>query len=387
MAEPFVISLMAEGAESGRPATLVSGRILVHTPHGLNPIDRLLTEAAAEVPASRILTVMHPDPIVALAMRALRPEAVVEFFHLDLFHVTQASRVARRHGFADLSAICAPNLPAGAERPQMILMHTRRDGEAGLTLEWIHQGHAALAPGGKLLAAINNPHDQWLRRQLERAFGNLTIAGRSKHGLVYLVKRAGADETAPADHQFVKRVRADWGGLDLECETCYGVFNSGGLDEGSRALLEVMEPLAPGGALFNPGSNWGAMGLLAAKKYEASRLLLVDSNSRSVQMARRNAEKNLPGRAEVRHEFEGDHFLNDEEWGAFDTVIANPPYATEMRVTEMFVRLAQRALKRGGKAWMVGKNNIKMVEMMHEVFGDAQAHNRRGYLIASATRA
>lgn len=385
MSEPFVISLLAEGAESDHPATLVSGRIVVHTPRGLNPMDRMLAEAAAEIPAERILTVLHPDAIVALAMRALRPEAAVEFFHLDLFHVTQAARLARRHGFVDLSAICAPNLPH-AEPYQLILMHVRRDDEAGLTLEMIRQGHAVLASGGKLLAATNNPHDQWLRRQLEKIFGGVTIASKSKHGLVYLVKRGPGEPARPEEQQFIRRVNAAWGGVELQCETCYGVFSSGGLDVGSLALLEVMEAPQPGAAIFNPGCNWGAMGLLAAKKYEASRLLSVDSNSRAVQMARRNGEEHLPGRTEVRHEFEGEHFLLDEEWGAFDVVVTNPPYGTEMRVTEMFALLAQRALKRGGKLWMVGKNNIRMVEIVHEVFGDAQVHNRRGYMIASAEK-
>ncbi|MCE5228077.1 methyltransferase [bacterium] len=386
MTEPFVISLLGEGAESGRPATLVDGKILVHTPRGLNPLDRLLAEAAAEIPAERIMTVLNPDAIVALAMRALRPDASVTFFHIDLFHVTQAARLARRHGFTNLDATCAPNLPRETEAPQLILMHVRRDDEAGLTVEMIRQAHAILAHGGKLMAVINNPHDQWLRRQIERAFGGLTIAARSKHGLVYLAKRGGEAIDTGHEQQFIRHVTAAWGGVELECETCYGVFNSGGLDEGSLALLEVMEEPAGGGAIFNPGCNWGAMGLLAAKKFDARRLLLVDANSRSVQMARRNGEKNLPGRVEVRHEFEGEHFLNDEDWGAFDTVVTNPPYATEMRVTEMFARLAQRALRRGGRMWMVGKNNIKMVELVHEIFGDAQTHNRRGYLIASATK-
>lgn len=386
MTEPFVISLLAEGTETGKPATLVGGRIVVHTPRGLNPMDRLLAEAAAAVPASRIMTVLHPDAIVALALRALRPEATVEFYHLDLFHVTRAARLARRHGFVDLAATCAPNLPRAGEPPQLILLHVRRDDEAGLTIEMIRQAHAILAAGGKLLASINNPHDQWLRRQIEKTFGGLTIAARSKHGLVYLAKR-GAGAAAPAaEQQFIRRVGVAWGGLVLDCETCYGVFNSGGLDEGSLALLDVMEAVPPGAALFNPGCNWGAMGLLAAKKFEAARLLAVDSNSRAVQMARRNGEKHLPGRVEVRHEFEGDHFLTEEEWGAFDVVVTNPPYGTELRVTEMFARLAQRALKRGGRLWMVGKNNLKMVELVHEVFGDAQVHRRRGYMVADAIK-
>lgn len=385
MTEPFVISLLAEGAKSGRPATLVGGRILVHTPRGLNAMDRMLTEAAAEIPAERVMTVLHPDAIVALAMRALRPEAAVEFFHLDLFHVTQAARLARRHGFIDLSATCAPNLPQG-EPQQLILMQVRRDAEAGLTLEMIRQGKASLAAGGKLVAATNNPHDQWLRRQLEKTFGGLTIAARSKHGLVYLVKRGAGETAAAEDQQFIKHVNVTWGGIELACETCYGVFNSHGLDEGSLALLEVMEPVQSGAALFNPGCNWGSMGIFAAKKYDAARLLSIDSNSRAVQMARRNAETHLPGRVEVRNEFEGDHFLTDEEWGAFDVVVTNPPYGMDLRVMEMFTHLAHRALRRGGKLWMVGKNNIKMVEIVHEVFGDAQVRNRRGYMVAGAEK-
>ncbi len=382
MTEPFVISLLAEGTETGKPATLAGGRIVVHTPRGLNPMDRLLTEAAAAVPASRIMTVLHPDAIVALALRALRPEAAVEFYHLDLFHVTRAARLARRHGFVDLAATCAPNLPRASEPPQLILLHVRRDDEAGLTLEMIRQAHAILAAGGKLLASINNPHDQWLRRQLEKTFGGLTIAARSKHGLVYLAKR-GAGAAAPAaEQQFIRRVGVAWGGLVLDCETCYGVFNSGGLDEGSLALLEVMEAVPPAPRCSTPDAT-GRDGLLAAKKFEAARLLAVDSNSaRSDGAAQRREAPAGPRRSAPR--IRGDHFLTEEEWSA-------PTGSSRTRRTgrSCASRRCSRACATGSSGrplWMVGKNNLRWLSWFTRCSATAQVHRRRGYMVADAIK-
>ncbi len=380
----IVISLRPE--PTGRAWPLAGGRVLVHAPRGINPLDRLLIEAAHELPGEAILTIQPPDALTALALAGLRPSARVTFFHLDLFHVTQASRLAARHQLANIDAVCAANLPAGEFRPELALMPVRRDAEAGLTLELLRQAHAALAVGGKLLAAVNNPNDTWLRRQLERIFGGLTRVGRDKNGVVYLCKRAAGAPDHEERLQFIKSHQVELGGLSLELESCYGVFSPAGFDEGSRALIEVMDPLAPGGAIFNPGCNWGALGLLAARKFETERLLMVDANSRAVQMARRNAERQMPGRAEVRHEFQGDHFLGDEEWGAFDAVVTNPPYATDFAVTAMFAQLAQQALRKGGRLYMVGKRNPHMVELVEKIFGEAEVRTRRGYMIAVAQR-
>lgn len=372
------------GAGPGRRVgceRLCGGLLAVQTPRGLNPLDRILIEGAAQTPGAHVLSVMGQTALPALAMRAMRPEGMVSLHHMDRFAIEQAADLARAHDLS-LELFCEAELPDIKPAPDLVLLGTRRDDEAGLTLEWIRQAHARLEHGGKLLVASNEPRDKWLRTQIERTFGNVTLSIRDKAGLLYLSKKTRRDVAWPP--MFIKEIAVDWGGEELNFETCYGTFSSDALDEGSRALLEVWE--ADGRAMLDLGCGWGAMGLIAARQVDAAKLTLADANVRAVAMARRNAQRHGFHFAQVRLGALAGQLLPAGEAQHYDTVLANPPYRTDFRVTAMFIDLAHRALRPGGRLWMVGKNNTRMAEAVEEVFGAVEVRKRRGYDIAVGRR-
>ena len=381
-------------AGSGRTHTrterLLDGRLSIRTPKGLAPMDRLFTAAVAAAPGTRALAVELPNPMAPLALRAVRPEVYVAFHHLDLSRVRQATGLAEQNAIEGLDLHCLSDLPRLDPPPDLILMQLRRDGEGGLTCELIRQAHDRLTSGGHLIVAINNTRDQWLRRLLEKTFGNLTQLDKNKHGIVYSVKRKGPPTPLPADpsqpEYYIKQIEVRLGDLSLPFETAYGTFSSEKLDDSSRALLEVMKPPSPCDAILDLGCGWGALGILAARTTGASRLVMIDANARAVDLARRNAERLELAGATVYLETDPQAVLTDAESAPFDMVLSNPPPINENRVAETFLRAARSALRPGGCLWLVAKNNSHLAERAEEVFDSVETFGRRGYDVIAASR-
>lgn len=388
---PEAVQISLASSPRSREQVLLDGRLVLRTPYGLKPQDRLLLEVANAYPANHILSVAMPMIAPALALAALRPDTRVTFFHYDLFYIRQAESQAGGHRLQNFQTLCQSDIPALEEgAPDLMLAEFRIDGEAGLSLELLHQAHDRLAHGGKLLAVINNPRDKWLRHQLEKIFGNLTQVARDKYSMIYSVKRTdrpadGAGELSPQAH-FVKHVEVNFIPWRLEFETRYGTFKSDGLDDGSRALLDVFTPGEDCKSILDLGCGWGGMGILAAKKAGAERLVMIDSNARAVEMATRNAERLGPPQTEIHLEADVESVESGALMGQFDAVVTNPPYGTDFRVLDMFITMAWRALRPGGQVWIVGKSNPHMVTKAEELFENVEVLRRRGYSVVKGVR-
>jgi 16S rRNA (guanine1207-N2)-methyltransferase len=377
--------------EHSRWDTICGGQLKVETPKGLIAPLELLIEAATEFPARNIMTVMNMSPIPALAVARLRPESAVTFFHLDFFNVNLARRLAEGNELTNVEAVCQSNLPLPGEAPDLILMHTSHSDEKGLLLEMLRQARLRLAPTGKLVITTTNNADRWLREQLERIFGKVSVPAKARKALVYSASNKApiTDEgrgKLEAQTFFVKTISVHFDGEKLEFDTCYGVFSGADLDDGSRALLEVMEPAEPPKRILDLGGGWGGMGLLAAKKFDPEKLTVIETNARAVAMAQRNAERfGMLERMDLRHEAKCESILDAEgceaEHGAYDAAIANPPYGADQKVGHLFIEAAHKALRSGGELWVVSKQSRRIREWMIETFGSMEELRRRGYSI------
>jgi 16S rRNA (guanine1207-N2)-methyltransferase len=417
------ISMLADPARGGQRDVLLGGRLEVVSWKGVTPSDRLLIEAAAQTPGLRVVAAMTPSVLPALVLAKTRAQVAVGYYHIDVFHMTSARNLLARHDAERAVALaCEPVMPAAAPAPDLALASLRADDEAGLSLELLHQIYHRLAMGGRLLVAINNPRDAWLADKLQKIFGNLTRLGRDKRAMLYSVKKkdskaprarmseenaGNAEKTEaaenaenvsaiPSDEQYIMRVEVPVGeadgegdGVTLAFDACYGVFSSHKLDDGSGALLRALKPPKPCRAILDLGCGWGGLGIVAARRAGAERLLMIDANARAVQMARRNAARHLAPSVAVDVRLEANVECLDEDpalAGAFDLVVGNPPYGTEFRVSELFLNAAHKALRPGGRAYLVAKNNERLLARAEELFGAAQDERRWGYQVVSATR-
>lgn len=101
-----------------------------------------------------------------------------------------------------------------------------------------------------------------------------------------------------------------------------GVFSKNNVDYGSYALLKAIENEDIKGNVLDFGCGYGAIGVILQNKFTNSVVISSDINSRAVELANINYQKNgMHNKAIV-----SDGFTNIKE--TFDWIMLNPPIRT-----------------------------------------------------------
>lgn len=101
-----------------------------------------------------------------------------------------------------------------------------------------------------------------------------------------------------------------------------GVFSKNNVDYGSYALLNAIENEDIEGNVLDFGCGYGAIGVILQNKFTNSVVISSDINSRAVELANINYQKNgMHNKAIV-----SDGFTNIKE--TFDWIMLNPPIRT-----------------------------------------------------------
>ena len=169
----------------------------------------------------------------------------------------------------------------------------------------------------------------------------------------------------------------------VDAETSYkfvsrpGVFGYGFYDEGARALMEVAE-FAPGQSVLDLGCGVGTNGILAARHIGPSgQITFVDSNVRAIALADLNAK--AIGVANFRTV--ASHALREVPEGAFDVILANPPYYAHGAIMQLFIERGKASLVPGGAFYLVTKQVDTAWPLVQEHFGEPEMFENRGYMI------
>ncbi|GAB2695733.1 class I SAM-dependent methyltransferase [Paenibacillus thermoaerophilus] len=137
-------------------------------------------------------------------------------------------------------------------------------------------------------------------------------------------------------------------GISLRLTTDSGVFSKGGLDYGSRFLIECLE-WSPGARVLDVGCGYGPIGLAVAKLDPSARVTMLDINERAVELARRNARSNGLPNAEAL----ASDRLSAVAGREFDVVVTNPPIRAGKSVVHAIFEEARDKLVPGGSLWIV----------------------------------
>ncbi|MEF2969064.1 class I SAM-dependent methyltransferase [Paenibacillus sp. M1] len=164
-----------------------------------------------------------------------------------------------------------------------------------------------------------------------------------------------------------------------------GVFSKGGVDYGSRTLIEAME-IPEDAEVLDVGCGYGPIGLTAARLAKRGHVTMIDVNSRAVELARENAAANRIDNVTV---LQSDLFAEVDK-AEFDVVLTNPPIRAGKETVHAIFEGAYEKLRAGGSLWIViqkkqGAPSAK--QKLESLFGDVEEVTKdKGYRIYKATK-
>lgn len=330
----------------------------------------MLLEAARELPGERIACTSVGWGQLARELAVARPEATVTCTFLDLHRAGRARDVGT--DVPNLSVLCEPDLPDA--RHDLVLLPFPRGGEAELARDLLQQGYARLREGGFLLAATDNKKDSWFQEALKGFPGK---AARFPHpgGVVYRLAR-----TAPLKKEKSYRCELAFrhNGRLIQAVTRPGVFAHRRIDQGARALLDVLD-VRHGERVLDVGCGCGAAALGAAGDAAKVEVVGIDANARAVACTEEGAAANaLDNVTAVLAAADG--YAPD---APFDLVVMNAPYFSDYKIAEHFLTLSERATRPGGRAKVVTKQPKWFAYRMAQRFTQVEQTPLRGYTVVS----
>ena len=170
-------------------------------------------------------------------------------------------------------------------------------------------------------------------------------------------------------------------GVDLVLQTNEEVFSPGSVDRGTKAMLSFVE-FKPEDKVLDLGCGCGVVGILAAKKIGADKVVMCDISENAVQLSKQNAEANSVGDVVIR---QSDGLKEISEKG-FTLILSNPPYHTDFAVAKGFIEEGFKKLTVGGKMVMVTKRLDWYRNKLSSTFGGVTVKEKDGYYIFLAEK-
>ncbi|MGN7457597.1 class I SAM-dependent methyltransferase [Paenibacillus pasadenensis] len=138
-------------------------------------------------------------------------------------------------------------------------------------------------------------------------------------------------------------------GFSFRFWTDNGVFSKGGIDYGSRFLIEQMQ-IGEADRVLDVGCGYGPIGLTAARLAPKGQAVLLDINERAVELARENARSNEIANVDIR---QSDLYEAAAGLEKFDVILTNPPIRAGKAVVHRIFEEGAELLKPGGSMWVV----------------------------------
>ena len=127
------------------------------------PAEAHALAVAASLPGERIACTTLGRGQAAVSLARARPGACVTAWFLDL-HQRDAAAATWDDAPANLAAPCTADLPPGPY--DLAVVPLVKGGETELSRDLLQQAFHQLVAGGRLVAAVDNARDTWLREQL-----------------------------------------------------------------------------------------------------------------------------------------------------------------------------------------------------------------------------
>ena len=181
-------------------------------------------------------------------------------------------------------------------------------------------------------------------------------------------------------------ISSDLRGTDLRFTTDAGVFSKGGIDFGSRLLVESFVMPDVSGDVLDVGCGYGPIGLTIATLFPERQIQMVDVNERAIALSKENAERNHVKNVTV-YSSDGLSVVSDL---GFAAILTNPPIRAGKDVVFSFYEKSYEKLRSSGELWVViQKKQGAPSSMKHleEIYGNVSVvAKRKGYYILRAIK-
>ena len=335
--------------------------------------EQLLIQHLREFRGDRVLctSLGRAQLAAALAEQDLRRRVVCHF--LDV-HLADRAREDCHPLAANLTIVCQADLPA--DEVDLVAFPFQAQGEAELTRDVMQQGHQVLRIGGRMVVTTDNPRDTWLGAEMKKLFAVVQRQPTSQ-GTLY-----AAAKTAPLAKlkNFACELVFRDGPRLIRAVSRPGVFAHRRVDAGARAILRSMEVLS-GDRVCDMGCGCGVLALAAALRAPQVSVHAIDANPRAVECVERGAALN--GLDSITVQLDATGSCPPE---AFDLFLANPPYYSDFRIAEIFVRAALRGLRPGGRMLLVTKAPDWYSRQLPAWFAEVEIARQRDYTIVTARK-
>ena len=134
--------------------------------------------------------------------------------------------------------------------------------------------------------------------------------------------------------------------------------------------------------ILDLGCGYGTVGIYAAKKIGAQKVMMTDKETLAVEVAEKNAVINgVEGiKIEVSDAYDN---INDKD---FTKILSNPPYHTDFSVAKKFIEKGFNRLVLNGRMYMVTKRKEWYKNKLIAIFGGVKIWEIDGYYVFMAVK-
>lgn len=316
--------------------------------------DTLILDEAAPLLASAEVTVIGDD-YGALTLGALAAGAGRVRVHQDAL----AGELAlQANGTGDYESLpLAPELVSGAT---LVLLRLPRSLDALNEIAALIANHAS--PDVVVIAGGRIKHmSLGMNEVLARHFGRLDVSLARQKSRLLIAREPIAGVAAEPREQLHDE-------LGLRVVATGGVFAGTGIDIGTRALIGVLDRVAPFNTAIDLGCGTGIMAALLKRAHPAARVLASDQSAAAVASARLTMAAN-----DLDVEVTRDDALSHEPDASADLIVLNPPFhtgaAVDSRIANKLFEAAGRVLRPGGELWTVWNSHLAYRPELSRVVG------------------
>lgn len=299
---------------------------------------------------------------VAADIAAARPRSRVVAVAANV--VDAGAARLRLSGLPNAEVVTGDSLDAlGEQAPAAVVL--KPSGFEGMHVlrSMLADARRALRVGGRCYLVVHTRRGAArLTEMLDELFGDHDVLKGGGMRVLAATKAGSADD---APEPVRSEVRFQDQARSYTFATGTALFSRERVDLGARLLLETVRPAA-GGTLVDLGCGYGVLGVVLAGRDPASRVVMVDADSRAVRAARENAARNGV-RVEV--------VLADGLGGlglVADDVVTNFPLHIARDVQRRLLAECRDSLRRGGRLWLCALAQYDLGPLVEEAFGNVR---------------